>query len=351
MKRVVHVVNQFFAGIGGEDKADVAVGVLDTLAGTSRGLERILGNQVELPPTLYFGDNYFHQEPEAARAALLREIAALEPAVVLLGPAFNSGRYGLACVEIGRMVTTELGINAITAMHPDNPAVETYQGYQDPHLFLLPTTETVAGMTQALSDLCRLTAKILDGQEPGPAHEEGYIPRGIRRRQRTGRTGAERAIAMLQRKLAGEPIATEVPMQVWDRVTPAQPLNDPAHAKIALVTTSGVVPWGNPDGFKTFRNTYWRKYAIGELETMEPGVWEAVHGGYNVASMNANPLYGVPLDALRDLQIQGEFEGLYPAYYVIPGNQGSPAEMKRVGQEIAAELKANQVDGVLLVST
>jgi hypothetical protein len=42
---------------------------------------------------------------------------------------------------------------------------------------------------------------------------------------------------------------------------------------------------------------------------------------------------------------------LYPAYYVIPGNQGSPAEMKRVGQEIAAELKANKVDAALLVST
>lgn len=351
MKRVVHVVNQFFAGIGGEDKADVGIGTLDTLSGPSRGLERILGDQVELPPTLYFGDNYFHQEPEEARAALLREIKALEPAVVLLGPAFNSGRYGVACVEIGRMVTTELGITAITAMHPENPAVETYRSYQDSRLFLMPTTETVAGMNQALSDMGRLTLKILDGQEPGPASDEGYLPRGIRRRHRTGQTGAERAIAMLQRKLAGEPFTTEIPMQAWDRVTPAQPLDNPSHAKIALVTTSGVVPWGNPDGFKTFRNTYWRKYAIGELETMEPGVWEAVHGGYNVANMNANPLYGVPLDALRKLQLEGEFEGLYPAYYVIPGNQGSPAEMKRVGQEIAAELKANRVDGVLLVST
>jgi len=351
MKRVVHVVNQFFAGIGGEDKADVGVGVLDTLSGTSRSLERILADRAELAPTLYFGDNYFHEQPEDARAALLREITVLEPALVLLGPAFNSGRYGLACVEIGRMVTTELGVNAITAMHPDNPGVEAYQNYQDAHLYLLPTTETVAGMSQALSDLGQLTLKILDGQEPGSANDEGYIPRGIRRRQRAVQTGAQRAIAMLQRKLAGEPVATEIPMQIWDRVTPAGPVKDLARAKIALITTSGVVPWGNPDKFKTFRNTFWRKYAIGELETMEPGVWEAVHGGYNVANMNANPLYGVPLDALRKLQSAGQYQGLYPAYYVIPGNQGSPAEMKRMGQEIAAELKANQIDGVLLVST
>jgi hypothetical protein len=42
---------------------------------------------------------------------------------------------------------------------------------------------------------------------------------------------------------------------------------------------------------------------------------------------------------------------LYPAYYVIPGNQGSPAVMRRVGQEIAADLKKDNVEGVLFVAT
>ena len=42
---------------------------------------------------------------------------------------------------------------------------------------------------------------------------------------------------------------------------------------------------------------------------------------------------------------------LYPAYYVIPGNQGSPAVMRRVGQEIAADLKKDSVEAVLLVAT
>ena len=57
----------------------------------------------------------------------------------------------------------------------------------------------------------------------------------------------------------------------------------------------------------------------------------AVHGGYNVAYMNQNPHYGVPLDALRGLEAEGAIGPgkLYPAYYVIPGNQGSPAVMRR----------------------
>ncbi|MBI3057735.1 MAG: glycine/betaine/sarcosine/D-proline family reductase selenoprotein B, partial [Deltaproteobacteria bacterium] len=112
-----------------------------------------------------------------------------------------------------------------------------------------------------------------------------------------------------------------------------------------------VVPWGNPDGFKTYRNTHWRKYNIAELKRMESGRWEAVHGGYNVSFMNQNPHYGVPLDALRTLEAEGVIGMLYPAYYVVPGNQGSPSVMKRIGQEIAADLRKEAVDGVLLVAT
>ena len=282
----------------------------------------------------------------------MREItAAAEPDIVVLGPAFNAGRYGLACVEIGHMAATELDRVCVTSMHEDNPAVDTYREYHDPGLFLFPTTETAAGMGKALEDLARFVIKRLRDEPVAAAEDEGYLPRGIRIQETSDRTGADRALDMLFDKLEGRPFATEVPMQTWDRVAPAPAVAQVGKAKIALVTTSGVVPWGNPDGFKTFRNTFWRKYPVAELKTMEPGMWEAVHGGYNVANMNANPLYGVPLDALRELHQEGKYEDLYPAYYVIPGNQGSPAAMKRVGEEIAAELKANSVDAALLVST
>lgn len=351
MKRVAHVVNQFFAGIGSEDRADAAVGTLDTLAGPSRGLQRLLQDQAEVAPTLYFGDNRFHERPDEAKAALLRELAAAAPDVVVLGPAFQAGRYGLACVEVGHAAAAELGCPCVTAMHPDNPAVDAYREHHDPRLFLLPTAETAAGMGRALDDLGRFVLKLLRGETMGAAADEGYLPRGIRLQERAGRTGAERALDMLFDKLQAKPFATEIPMQSWDRVAPAAAVKQVDKARVALVTTSGVVPWGNPDGFKTFRNTFWRKYPVAELKTMDPGVWEAVHGGYNVAHMNANPLYGVPLDALRELQQEGKYDDLYPAYYVVPGNQGSPAAMQRMGREIAAELKANSVDAALLVST
>jgi glycine reductase len=353
MIRIVHILNQFFAGIGGEEKADMAVAIAGGPVGAARGLQVQLAERGEVVGTIYFGDNYFHEHKDDATAAILAELEKLQPDVVIAGPAFNAGRYGLACVEICHTVSERLGLRCVTGMEAENPGVSVYRDYHDDKIFLLPTAETASGMARALTAMAPFACRLADGEEIGPAGAEGYLPRGIRRLVRVDRTGADRAIDMLLAKVAGKPFATEIPMEVWDRVEPAAPVADAAAANLAVICTGGVVPWGNPDGFKTYRNTFWRKYNFAELKTLEPGKWEAVHGGYNVAFMNQNPHYGMPLDALRALEADGRIGRgkLYPAYYVIPGNQGSPAVMRRVGQEISADLKEDGVDGVLLVAT
>jgi glycine reductase complex component B subunit gamma len=350
MVTVVHVVNQFFAGVGGEDKAGVPVGVAEGAIGAARGLQAQLGEDGRIVATIYFGDNYFHEHREEAKAAVLEEVGARSPQVVVAGPAFGSGRYGVSCVEICHGVVETRGIPCVIAMHEENPAVEIYREYHDPLLFALPTRETAVGINEALTAMARLALRLAQGEKIGPAREEGYIPRGIRRLERASRPGVERAIDMLLRRLRNEPFTTEVPLQVWDRVAPAAALSPDKQPTVAVITTSGVVPWGNPDRFKTYRNTFWRKYNIAEIRSLEPGRWEAVHGGYNVSFMNQNPHYGLPLDALRGLEAEGRLR-LYHSYYVVPGNQGSPSVMKRIGQEIAAEVKKEQIDGVLLVAT
>ena len=71
MIRIVHVVNQFFAGLGGEEKAGLPVGVIEGSAGAARGLEPKLGDEGKIACTLYVGDNYFHEHKEAALKAIL----------------------------------------------------------------------------------------------------------------------------------------------------------------------------------------------------------------------------------------------------------------------------------------
>lgn len=354
MLTVVHLLNQFFAGLGGEEKAGTPVGVLEGAAGAARGLQAQLGDKGRIVATVYCGDNYFAEHPEEAKEAILREVRGRAPQVLVAGPAFNSGRYGFACVETCQAVAEALGIFCVTAMHPENPAVSAYRDYHNARVFLLPTAESAAGMAEALSRIARFSLRIARGVDSiGPAEKEGYLPRGIRRLERAERPGVERAVDMLLRKIRGEPFTTEVPMEIWDRVAPAPPLSGLAERTIAVVTTSGVVPWGNPDRFKTYRNTYWKKYNIAELKALEPGRWEAIHGGYNVQYMNQNPHHGVPLDVLRACEESGVIGRgkLYPAYYVVPGNQGAPSVMRRIGREMAQDLRAEGVEGVLLVAT
>ena len=353
MIKIVHVVNQFFAGLGGEEKAGLPVGVIEGSAGAARAFETALGGEAKIVCTIYVGDNYFHEHKEEAIKTILDAVRAAGPEVLVAGPAFNSGRYGLSCVEICNEVTNRMEIPCVTAMHEENPGVGVYREFANSRVYCLPTAETITGMTDALSRIATLAIRLARGEEIGSARKEGYIGRGIRRLEKTDQRGAVRALDMLLKKLNNQSFESELPMEIWDDTPPAPALARVKDRNIALVTTSGVVPWGNPDKFKTYRNTYWRKYNVAELKELEPGKWEAVHGGYNVAYMNQNPHYGVPLDALRTLEAEGAIGPgkLYPAYYVIPGNQGSPTVMRRIGQEIAADLKKDGVEGVLFVAT
>ena len=54
--------------------------------------------------------------------------------------------------------------------------------------------------------------------------------------------GSKRAVKMLLNKLNDKPYTTEYPMPDFDRVDPNPAVKDLAHAKIALVTSGGIVP-------------------------------------------------------------------------------------------------------------
>ncbi len=271
MIRIVHIVNQFFAGIGGEDKAGVGVGVTAGAAGAARGLEAQLGGRGQVIATIHFGDNYFHEQKQEALAAILAEVEKQKADVVVVGPAFNAGRYGLACVEICQGISERLGLACVTGMEPENPAVSLYRDAHNEKVFLFPTAETTAGMASALKVVTPFACRVALGEKIGTADAEGYVARGIRRLTQVDRPAVDRAIDMLLAKVAGEPFQTEVPMEVWDKVAPAAPLPDAAAANLAVICTGGVVPWGNPDGFKTYRNTFWRKYNFAELKSLDVG--------------------------------------------------------------------------------
>ena len=77
--------------------------------------------------TVRCGDNYVAERPEAAVAELLALVAAQRPDLLVAGPAFQAGRYGVACGALCAAVQSRLEVPAVTGMHEENPGVELYR--------------------------------------------------------------------------------------------------------------------------------------------------------------------------------------------------------------------------------
>lgn len=58
-KVIVHYINQFFAGKGGEDMADYKPEVIDGTAGPGTGIQGALGDAGKIVKTIICGDNFF----------------------------------------------------------------------------------------------------------------------------------------------------------------------------------------------------------------------------------------------------------------------------------------------------
>src|SRR5262245_15964111 len=194
--RVAHYLNQFFAGIGGEERADVGVSMRPEPVGPGRALQTALGDSGRVVGTVICGDNHIAEREEEAAAAIRAELEGLRPDVVVAGPAFGSGRYGLACAAACRAAGA-LGVPAVTGMHPDNPAVEPNRQ----HVVIVPTAESATGMQPALASLARFALRLGRGETLGPAEVEGYMGQGKRRVWDRGRPGYQRALDMLPDKL------------------------------------------------------------------------------------------------------------------------------------------------------
>ena len=134
-------------------------------------------------------------------------------------------------------------------------------------------------MEPALAKLAELAVKLGNGVTLGPAESEGYFPRGARKEGRRYASAATRAGDMLMARLTGSPWTTELLLETPDASTPAAPVSDLSNAKIAMMTSGGLVPRGNPDGQVRGGSTRWWKYSIDGLSGLSAEEWESIHRG------------------------------------------------------------------------
>lgn len=344
--RVVHYLNQFFGQIGGEDKAGHRPEARDGFVGPGMALQESLGQEAEVVGTVICGDSYFNENMEEAAAHVLNLIEKYKPDVVVAGPAFNAGRYGVACGAVAKAVAEGLKVPVISGMYPENPGVDMFRRYA----YIVETGDSAAGMRKALLLMARLAIKAGQGRV-GMPEEDGYLARGIRQNYFAGERGARRAVAMLVEKLAGREFKTEYPMPEFDRVAPQPPVADIKKAKIALVTSGGIVPRGNPDHLESSSASKYCRYDLRGVTDLTPAAYQTAHGGYDPVYANQDPDRVLPVDAMRELEQEGKVGQLHNYYYVTVGNGTSVANAAQYAREIARELVQDGVEAVILTST
>jgi len=345
--RVVHYINQFFAGIGGEDKANVPPEARNGAVGPGMALNQAFGDEAEVVGTIICGDSYFADNIEKARQEVLELVKKFDADGLVAGPAFNAGRYGTACGDVCETVTKELSIPAVTGMYKENPGVDMYRK----STYIVETTDSARGMKDAVPAMARILLKQLKGEPLEKPEEEGYIPRGVRVNYFAEKIGAERALDMLVKKLKGEPFTTEYPMPVFDRVPPNPPIEDMSKATVALVTSGGIVPKGNPDHIEASSASKYGEYSLEGMETISAETHETAHGGYDPTYTNDDPNRALPVDAMRELEREGVIGKFHEVFYSTVGNGTSVANASRFGSEIAQKLKDHNVDAVIVTST
>ena len=345
--RIVHYINQFYAGIGGEDKADYQPEIREGVVGPGMALKAAFKGEAEIVATVICGDSYFASNMDEASSKILAMIRDYKPDAFIAGPAFNAGRYGTACGAMCDVVSKELGIPVISGMYPENPGVEMYKK----SAWIVQTPDSAAGMRKAVPAMAALALKLLKGEAVGRPSEEGYIERGIRKNMFYEKLAAERCVDMFVAKLKGEDFATEYKMPVFDRVDPQPAVKDIKKAVIALVTSGGICPKGNPDHIEASSASKFGEYDITGVDDLTSAAYCTAHGGYDATYADQDADRVLPVDVLRDLEREGAIGKLHNKFYATVGNGTSVANAKKFGAEIVNRLVADGVTAVILTST
>ena len=346
--RIVHYINQFFGQIGGEEMAHHPLEVRKGAFGPGTALQALLGDEAEITATIVCGDNYFVENTDKVRPQLINILKEEKADLLVAGPAFNAGRYGMACGEACMAAYEEAGLTAVSGMYEENPGLELYRKYA----YIIPTGNSARDMKNALQKMSVFIGKLAAGKEIGSPEREGYVQRGIRKNYFEEKTGAQRCVDMLLKKIRGEDYETELPMPVFEKVVPSPAVKDMSKAKIIVMTSGGMVPRGNPDRLEACNCTKFRRYNYDESYGGK-GVTKGkvVHGGYD-------PVYGdedgnriLPVDVLVDLEKEGRIGELCDFTFVTVGNGMGTDQAGAFGDAIAEELKKENISGAILTST
>ena len=345
--RVVHYLNQFFGGVGGEERAGMRLEEREGAAGPGRLLEQLLGGNAKIVKTLVCGDNYAVEHQDEVIASVLKKVQEAKAELFIAGPCFEAGRYGMISGALCSAVQSELAIPVVTAMAGENPGADLYREA----LYIIDSGPSSAKMRDVLTKMAELAKKLVAREEIGLPGEEGYLRRGLIRDEFVEQTAAKRLVDMVMAKVTGAPFESEMVPTSFEPIPMPPAVKDLSKARVMLITDGGLVPKGNPDRIEGSAATRWGAYSIEGLDDLKGDDYEISHGGYDPRFVQEDPDRLVPLDAMREMEREGKIGKLHNEFLSTSGLANPLSNTRRIGREMAEKVKKEGIDAVILTST
>jgi glycine reductase len=344
--RVVHYINQFFGQAGGEEAASTGIRTELVPIGPGRGLQAALGDRAEIVATIICGDNYIAEQLDKVTEEIVKTIREFKPDLFFAGPAFNAGRYGVACGSLCAAVTKQLGIPAVTAMYAENPGREIYA----PDVFILSSSDNARKMTETVENMARFGYKLLDGTLELDPEKEGFFERGCIMVKEHRELASKRAVDMILAKYHGRPFKTEIPMPKGEQVDAPSPVADLSKAVILLATDGALCTAGNAEKMPVGVSKEYHIYNVEGKDTLTSKEYTCVHGGFDRTYVLEDPNRLVPLDAMRALEKEG-VTAFHHEILSCAGLANSISNGISMGKSMAEYVKNHNISAVILTST
>jgi glycine reductase len=280
-------------------------------------------------------------------AAAVQKIRQAKVDLLIAGPCFQAGRYGMAAGALCSAVQSQLNIPVLAAMSEENPGTDLYREL----MYIVDSGANAANMRETVGKMAALTRKLIDHQPIGLPKEESYFPRGFIRDRFVEKTAGERLVDMVLAKVKGAPFESEMAPTKFAPVPMPPGLKDLMRAKLLLITDGGLVPKGNPDNIQGSAATRWGSYKIDGCDDLKAEDYEISHGGYDPQFVRDDPDRLVPLDVMRELEQSGAIGELYEEFLSTSGLANPLSNTRRMGREMADKVKRLGIDGVILTST
>ena len=347
--KVVHYINQFYAGMGGEDTASVGISVRDGAVGPGLALKANLGADYEIVKTIICGDNTIAEKTAEIVPQIVELVKKKQaPICSLRALALMPDVTGIGCGATTAAVTEQLRIPAVTALSAENPGTDIYKN----RCYILQTENSAKNMRKTAAFMAAFAKRLVEGDTIKDGKEEHYHGSGPAVVIDYSIPAAKRGIDMLLAKHAGRPFHTEVVM--------------PNHEEIPVPVLT------KPLSERKIRPGHgWRPCAKGQSRSSGAyqfqGVQKVFHSRYGYAQ---SPRLGrsaikvitmplccriltalVPVDALRKLVKAGVVGSMDDAFYSTAGVMTPMEKCKKFGEGIAKGLIADGCDAAIETST